>query len=253
VQAIHLNGSQSDTHNRRIYIHCDKDSKPFRTRNGDSKSVTLSRRDYILEHTRLRPAPAVPELQLYLAEEIIPLWSSLDMEPGGEGTPPPFWAFAWAGGQALARYLLDRPHEVLGKRVLDFAAGSGICAIAAMKAGACEGTTVDIDPFSAEVIALNAVANGVRLTVRQCDLLQDEPPDIDLVIAGDVCYEELMAVRVLPWLRRVQAHGIRILIGDPGRAYFPMSDVMRLAEYDVPTSLDLEDSELKRTGVYTFR
>jgi predicted nicotinamide N-methyase len=195
----------------------------------------------------------VPELHLYVADEIIPLWSTLDAEVGGKGTPPPFWAFAWAGGQALARYVLDRPHVVIGKRVLDFAAGSGICAIAAMKAGASEGTAVDIDPFSAEAIALNAAANGVLLSVWQHDLVHDDPPDIDLMVAGDVCYEEPMAVRVLPWLRRVHGHGIHVLIGDPGRAYFPMTDVVRLAEYDVPTSLDLEDSEMKRTGVYTFQ
>jgi predicted nicotinamide N-methyase len=215
--------------------------------------MTSSRRDFIRQNTRPRPPPAVPELQVYQADEIIPLWCTLDAAAGGEGLPPPFWAFAWAGGQALSRYLLDRPDEIAGKTVLDFAAGSGICAVAAMKAGAAECTAVDIDPFSAEAIALNAAANAVHVTVCQRDLLDDDPPDVDLILAGDICYEEPMTARVLPWLRRVHAHGIRVLIGDPGRAYFPLAQVIRLAEYDVPTSRDLEDSELKRTGVYTFR
>jgi predicted nicotinamide N-methyase len=151
------------------------------------------------------------------------------------------------------RYLLDRPDEIAGKRVLDFAAGSGICAVAAMKAGAAEVTSVDIDPFSAEAIALNAAANAVHVTVWQHDLLDGDPPEVDLILAGDICYEELMVARVLPWLRRVHAHGIRVLVGDPGRTYFPMAEVVCLAEYDVSTSRDLEDTEMKCTGVYTFR
>jgi predicted nicotinamide N-methyase len=215
--------------------------------------MSTSRRDFILFHTRLRRPPAVPELQLYLSDEIIPLWRTLDAEPGRVGESLPFWAFAWAGGQALARYLLDRPAEVKGKRVLDFATGSGICALAAMQAGAAAAIAVDVDPYSAEAVALNAEANAVAVTVWQRDPLDDEPPSVDLVLAGDVCYEAPMAAHVLAWLRRAQVAGRRVLIADPGRAYFPRADFVRLAEHDIPTSRNLEDAPSKRTGVYTFR
>lgn len=164
----------------------------------------------------------------------------------------PFWAFVWAGGQALARYVIEFPNEVAGRRVLDFAAGSGICAIAAMQAGATQAIAVDIDPYSTEVSSLNAAANGVALTLWQADLLDDGPPDIDVVLAGDVCYEAPMATRVLAWLRVCQARGTRVLLGDPDRAYFPLAEMECLKEYDVPTSRDLEASEIKRTGVYMF-
>jgi predicted nicotinamide N-methyase len=215
--------------------------------------MPTSRRDFIRRHTRLRRPPAVSELQLYLADEIIPLWRVLDAEHGQGQESPPFWAFAWAGGQALARYLLDCPDEVRGKRVLDFAGGSGICALAAMKAGAAEATAVDIDPYSIEAVGLNAAANRVAVTAWQCDLLAKGPPQVDVVLAGDVCYEGPMAGRVLPWLRRVQASGVRVLLADPGRAYFPVAEFRVLAEYDIPTSRDLEDAESKLTGVYAFR
>jgi predicted nicotinamide N-methyase len=211
-----------------------------------------SRRDFILRNTRLRRPPAVPEIQLYIADEIIPLWRRLDATVEGRGVPPPFWAFVWAGGQALARYLLDEPHSVAGKRVLDFATGSGVCAIAAMKTGAAEVTAVDIDPFSIDVVALNAEVNGVPVTAWERDLLTGDPPHVDLILAGDVCYEAPMAARVLPWLQAAHEQGIIVLLGDPGRAYFPRQEAVCLAEYDVPTSRDLEDSESKHTGVYTF-
>jgi predicted nicotinamide N-methyase len=233
--------------------HPRRTSDPHFHRSGDSGIMQSSRRDFILRHTALRQPAAVPEIQLYLADEIIPLWRSLDATERSEGTPPPFWAFVWAGGQALARYLLDKPHEVAGKTILDFAAGSGICAIAAMKAGAAKVIAVDIDPFSVDVVALNAGANGVQVEVWERDLLSSDPPDVDLILAGDVCYEAPMAARVLPWLRTVHAHGIQVLLGDPGRAYFPRPEVVCLAEYDVPTSRDLEDAETKHTGVYRFR
>jgi predicted nicotinamide N-methyase len=215
--------------------------------------MPASRREFIRRHTRLRRPPAVSELQLYLADEIIPLWRRLDAEPGRKQESPPFWAFAWAGGQALARYLLDRPDEIRGKRVLDFAGGSGICALAAMTAGAAKATAVDIDPYSTEAVALNAAANRVAVTAWQCDLLDDGPPQVDVVLAGDVCYEAPMAGRVLPWLRNVQASGVRVLLADPGRDYFPEAEFRVLAEYDIPTPRDLEDAESKLTGVYAFR
>ncbi len=215
--------------------------------------MTASRRDFILLHTRLRPAPAVPELELYQADEIFPLWRTLDAEVDRLEGVPPFWAFAWAGGQALARYLLDRPAEVQGKRVIDFAAGSGICALAAMKAGAATVVAVDTDPYSIEVVGLNAEANALSVTVWQYDLLDEQPLIIDVVLAGDVCYEKPMAARVLPWLRSLHASGVRVLLADPGRAYFPVREFVLLAEYDIPTSRDLEDEVSKHTGVYTFR
>ena len=215
--------------------------------------MSTSRRDFVRRHTQLRQPPAVPELRLYLADEIFPLWRTLDVESGPGEESPPFWAFAWAGGQALARYLLDHPAEVRGKRVLDFAAGSGICALAAMKAGAAEAIAVDIDPYSVAAVVLNSEANRVPVTVRQEDLLDDGPLQVDLLVAGDVCYEEPMAARVLPWLRNVQASGVRVLLADPGRIYFPGAEFLSLAEYVIPTSRDLEDAESKRTGVYAFR
>ena len=211
-----------------------------------------SRRDFILRHTRLHCPPAVPELRLYLADEIFPLWQAIDAEFGQAQESPPFWAFAWAGGQALARYLLDRTQAVRGKRVLDFAAGSGICALAAMKAGAANAIAVDVDPFSTEIVALNAELNVLQVTAWRRNLLDDELPAVDAVLAGDVCYEEPMAARVLPWLRRVRESGLAVLLADPGRAYFPAAEFLPLAEYDIPTPRDLEDAEVKRTGVYTF-
>ncbi len=194
----------------------------------------------------------MPELRLYLADEIFPLWRTLDAESGEVEASLPFWAFAWAGGQTVARYLLDRPTGVKGMRVLDLAAGSGISALAAAKAGASESIAVDVDPYSTEVVALNACANSLQITAWRRDLLDSEPPDVDLVVAGDVCYEQPMAARVLPWLRRVHTSGIPVLLADPGRAYFPRAEFRALAEYDIPTSRDLEDAEVKRTGVYEF-
>src|SRR5690606_2681386 len=137
------------------------------------------------------------------------------------GLPPPFWAFAWAGGQGLARWLLDHPREAAGKRVLDFAAGSGLVGIAAMKAGAATVLCADIDPFCAAAVSLNARANDVRLDFTAEDLLDAPPPEVDLICAGDVCYEKPMTGRVLDWLARARANGTRVLIGDPGRSYFP--------------------------------
>ena len=166
--------------------------------------------------------------------------------------PPPFWAFAWAGGQALARYLLDHPAEVKGLRVLDFASGSGLVAIAAMTAGAASALACDIDPFCAAAIAANAEANGVEIAFTGADLLAADPPEADVVCAGDVCYEMPMAGRVLAWLGAAQARGARILIGDPGRTYFRREGLERLAEYAVPVTRELEDREIKRTGVWTF-
>ena len=208
------------------------------------------RRAFILEHTRLQRPPHTPELQLRLADEITPIWRMTEEELGEIGLPPPFWAFAWAGGQALARYLLDHPEAVAGERVVDFASGSGIVAIAAMKAGAAGVLAADIDAFCGAALSLNAEANGVIAGFTDRDLLDAPPPAVDLIVAGDICYEKPLAERVMTWLRAARAAGAEVLIGDPGRTYFPKTGLEQLAEYQVPTTRELEDMEVKRTRVW---
>lgn len=210
------------------------------------------RHAFVSRHTRPRRPPHVPEVRLYLADRIEPLWRAVEEERGERGAPPPFWAFAWAGGQAVARYLLDHPAEVAGARVVDLATGSGLCAIAAMKAGAAGALAADVDPLSEAAVALNAQANGVRVAFTGRDLLDADPPDADLILAGDVCYEQPLAARVLAWLRAAHGRGTRVLIGDPGRAYFPRAGLIRLANYQAPTTRELEDAEVKQAGVFTF-
>lgn len=207
---------------------------------------------FIAANTRLQPVPHAPEISLHLADEVTPIWRLTEEELGELGLPPPFWAFAWAGGQALARYLLDHPQEVAGKRVLDFAAGSGLVGIAAMKAGAASVLCADIDPFCAAAVAANAAANGVAPEFTAEDLLDDPPPPVDVIWAGDVCYEKPMTDRVLAWLAQAKASGARVLIGDPGRTYFPREGLTFLAEYRVPTSRELEDLEIKRSSVWAL-
>jgi predicted nicotinamide N-methyase len=209
-------------------------------------------RGFILANTRLQTPPHTPELSLYLADEVTPIWRLTEDELGKLGLPPPFWAFAWAGGQAVARYLLDHPGEAAGKRVLDFATGSGLVAIAAMLAGARQTLGADIDPFCAAAVALNARANGVAVAFTGRDLLDAPPPAADLITAGDICYEQPLAERVLDWLKAAHIAGTRVLIGDPGRSYFPRQGLVKLAEYQVETTRELEDFAVKRTGVYTF-
>lgn len=197
---------------------------------------------FILEHTSLASTPLVPEIRLHLATEITPLWQATERWLAERGVPPPFWAFSWAGGQALARFVLDRPALVRGRRVLDFASGSGLVAIAAAKAGAADVLAADIDPFAVEAIALNARENGVAVCATAADLLASEPRllERDVVLAGDVCYEAPFAARALTWLRALAASGAEVLLGDPGRAYAPREGVEALARYVVPTPLDLE-------------
>ena len=217
-----------------------------------SAGLIADRRAFILDNTRLQHPPHAPEITLHLADEVTPLWRLTEEELGRIGLPPPFWAFAWAGGQAIARYLLDNPGEATGKRVIDFATGSGLVAIAAMKAGAAEVLGSDIDDFCEAAVALNAAANSVAVAFTDRDLLDAAPPPVDLITAGDICYEKPMAERVLTWLRLAHAAGTRVLIGDPGRSYFPKDGLVRLAYYQVETSRELEDYAVKRTGVWTF-
>lgn len=206
---------------------------------------------FIRTHTRLLPVPHAPEIVLYVADEATPLWSKTEEELGEIGLPPPFWAFAWAGGQALARHLLDRPHLVAGFRVLDFASGSGLAGIAAAMAGAARVGATDVDPFAASAIALNAAANGVTVEVTLDDVIGTDE-GWDVVLAGDVFYERDMAARVSGWLGKLAGRGAVVLVGDPGRSYLPRDRLQALATYTVATTRELEDSEVKRTVVWQF-
>jgi predicted nicotinamide N-methyase len=211
------------------------------------------RRRFILENTRLQRPPHTPELALHLADEVTPIWKLTEEALQEIGLPPPFWAFAWAGGQALARYLLDNPHAVAGRRVLDFASGSGIVGVAAMQAGAADVLCADIDPFCGAALALNAEANGVACGFTGVDLLDAPAPAwAQVIVAGDICYEKPLAERVMAWLAQARAAGATVLIGDPGRSYFPRTGLTKLAEYQVPTTRELEDFAVKRTGVWTL-
>jgi predicted nicotinamide N-methyase len=212
---------------------------------------------FIRAKTQLTHPPLVPELKLHLATDAVSLWLMTEAEMETEGLPPPFWAFAWAGGQALARFIIDTPETVGGKRVLDLAAGSGIAGLAALWASAAHVTANEIDAHACAAIALNAEANGLDggLEIIRRDML-DEPvlandggPLWDVVLAGDVCYERPMAERVLAWLTRHANAGALVLIGDPGRAYLPRSGLQEVGCYPVPTPLDLEDQEIRDTGV----
>jgi predicted nicotinamide N-methyase len=211
------------------------------------------RRRFILENTTLETPPHTPELRLHLASEVTPIWKMTEEALSEMGLPPPFWAFAWAGGQALARYVLDHPQIVAGKAVVDFASGSGIVGIAAMKAGAARVLAADIDPFCGPAIALNAAANGVTLEVTDRDLLDEAAPAwAEVILAGDICYEKPLAAKVMAWLKTATARGAAVLIGDPGRSYFPRQGLVKLAEYQVPTTRELEDLEVKKTAVWAL-
>jgi predicted nicotinamide N-methyase len=205
---------------------------------------------FIRANTRLTAPPLLPELRLYLADEPFGLWERVEAQAGQPELPVPFWAFPWAGGIALARYLLDHPEEVAGRTVLDLAAGSGLVAIAAARAGAAAVTASEIDPLALAVIALNAAANGVTLAVAPGDLLGGGARGADLVVAGDACYEKLLAQRVLSFLGRAQAGGARGLVGDPGRAFLPRAGLEAIARYDVPAWPGLEDARIKPTTVW---
>ena len=213
--------------------------------------MIADRTAFIRAETRLRPVPHAPELRLHVADEATELWQRTEEELGEIGLAPPFWAFAWAGGQALARYVLDHPDTVGGRRVLDFASGSGLVAIASAKAGAAAVTACDVDPFAVAAIGLNAEANGVAVTPVLADLVgQDQ--GWDTVLAGDICYERDLAERVTDWLFALHRRGATVLIGDPGRSYLPRGRLRRLAQYEVPVTRALEDSEVKRTSVWRF-
>ncbi len=206
---------------------------------------------FIRANTRLLAVPHAPEIALHLADEATALWEKTEEQLGEIGLPPPFWAFAWAGGQALARYVLDNPELVAGRRVLDFASGSGLVAIAAAMAGAAQVEASEIDGFAIDAIAINAQVNNVAIAPRAGDIVgADEGWDV--VLAGDVSYERDMAQRVTDWLQGLAGRGATVLIGDPGRSYLARERLTPVAEYRVPVTRALEDSEIKKTQVWRF-
>ena len=204
--------------------------------------------------TTLSPVVLVPEIRLYQASEPMSVWQHTEQATGRTGLDPPFWAFAWAGGQALARYLLDHPGAVTGRHVIDVASGSGLVAIAAVLAGAAGVTAYDIDPLAATAITANAEANGVAIPAVCTDVLSGLPPDgTDLVLVADAFYERDLAAQVLRFAERSQARGAAVLAGDFGRAYLPRARLVPLASYDVPGLGALEDADVKCTTVWTLR
>ena len=206
----------------------------------------MTPQDFIKANAVLSRAPLVPEIALYLASEVVPLWRATEDELAKIGLPPPYWAFAWAGGQALARYLLDHPDLVIGKRVLDFGSGSGLVALAAAKAGAAHVVAADIDPFAIAAIARNAAVNNVNVeTISENVIGTDDR--FDLILVGDMCYERPLAEKLMAWLQTARAD---VLLGDPGRSYFPKTGLTQLATYAVPTTRELEDREIRQTGVW---
>lgn len=204
---------------------------------------------FIRAQTILARPPLVPEIQLHLATEITPIWEATEETLAANGLPPPYWAFAWPGGQALTRFLLDHPEWVRGKQVLDFAAGSGLSGIGAALAGAEKVEAAEIDAFAAAAIELNAAANNAAVEVVMEDLV-GKAGCWDLVLAGDVCYERPMAERVIAWFRVLAGQGVTVLMGDPGRAYLPAQGLVEVARYDVATTKELEDRELRQTVVW---
>jgi predicted nicotinamide N-methyase len=231
---------------------------------------TLNAGDFIRANTSVMAPPLVPEVRLHLAHEAVPLWQKTEEELGAMGLPPPFWAFAWAGGQALARHVLDHPQLVRGRRVIDLASGSGLVGLAALKAGATHVLAADIDRFAVAAIGLNAELNGwlmrysspheeegpsrsEGLTVTCDDLLRLPPPACDVILVGDLFYEKDLAARVIGWLTVAEGRETMTFIGDPSRSYLPREKLEKLAEYHVPVTRELEDAEIKRTAVWRLK
>jgi len=207
---------------------------------------------FVTENTVPTQALLVPEITLHLASEVTPLWHATEETMAQNGLPPPYWAFAWPGGQTFARLLLDRPELARGRSVLDFASGCGIAAIAAAKCGAARIVATEIDSFAVAALNLNSALNGVTFEIVEGDILADPPANWDLILAGDVCYERPMAERTLAWLDKAVAQGAQVLIADPGRAYLPKSGLTEMARHDVPTSLDLENRKIMTTVIYRY-
>ena len=211
------------------------------------------RRAFVARHTRLRSVPGVEAVRLHLADDAVPVWQATEAATGVAGAPIPFWAFAWSGGLALVRYLEEHPELVRGKVVLDFATGSGLVAIVAARAGASRVIAVDIDPLAEAAAAMNAKANGVKLEYLARDLLDEDPPDVDVLLAGDTWYEGPFAERVHPWLLAAAAQGARVLVGDPDRIYRPADGFKEVAAYEVETTTQLEDRAVVTSRVFAVR
>ncbi|MEO5965340.1 MAG: 50S ribosomal protein L11 methyltransferase [Candidatus Limnocylindrales bacterium] len=213
------------------------------------------RRSFVARHTRLRDVDGVEGIRLYLADDVEAVWRATEVALGIDGAPIPFWAFAWAGGLALARWVSEHPDSVRGREVLDFATGSGLVAIAAARAGAAFVTASDIDPFAEAAFEMNIRANGVHARYVRHDLLDEEPPPADVLLAADTWYEGPLAERVLPWLRAAAARGTRVIVGDPGRRYLPpvaTAGLVELACYDVRTTTTLEDRPVVQSRVFAL-
>jgi predicted nicotinamide N-methyase len=210
------------------------------------------RTEFIRANTAIMAPPHVPEIRLHLADEAHDLWHRTEEELQEIGLEPPFWAFAWAGGQGLARYVLDHPERVKDRRVVDFASGSGLVAIAAARAGAASVTANDIDPFCETAVGMNAGLNGVAISYDGRDLVGDTALDADVVLAGDVFFDREMSAAVVPWFEILAARGTAVLVGDPGRSYLPRERLFPLAAYEVPVTRALEDAEVKKTSVWRF-
>jgi predicted nicotinamide N-methyase len=233
----------------------DRRNEPTLLADIDGTGSGLSRLDpaeFILANTRVEPVPTIPEIRLHTAHEATGLWRLGEPNADGSDPPPPYWAFPWAGGLALARHILDRPETVAGRRVLDLGAGSGLVAIAAAKAGAARVIAAEIDAYALAAIDLNAAANGVAAAVEAGDLIAGPPPEVDLVLVGDLFYERELAERVTPFLDRCLAAGIAVLIGDPRRAYLPYARLRLIAEYPVPDVGDVESVAINPSAVFEF-
>jgi predicted nicotinamide N-methyase len=207
---------------------------------------------FIRANTVVAAPPLVPEIRLHLATEITPLWQATEATLGREQLPPPYWAFAWAGGQALARHVLDHPELVRGKQVLDFGAGSGLLALAAAKAGAASAAAAEIDAFALAAVAANAALNRLTVAVERADIIGRRPVPWQVVLVGDMCYERPLAERLTAWLRSLVQDGVLVLLGDPGRNYLPKEGLSEIARYTVPTPLDLEDRVTRDGVVWQF-
>ncbi len=212
--------------------------------------MARSARSFVLRHTRLRPVAGLEEIRLHLADEALSLWHATQVETGDADAPLPYWGFAWGGGLAIARYLGEHPERVAGRRVFDLGSGSGLCAVAAARAGASSVTAADIDPFAVAATALNAGANGVRVSVVHGDPLEGPTPDAEVLLAGDCWYEGGLADRATRWLERARAAGVDVLVGDPGRRYLPADRLVEIATYEVRTTTELEDMDRKQASVY---
>jgi predicted nicotinamide N-methyase len=204
---------------------------------------------FVLDNTVPAAPSLVPELRLHIATEVTPLWHATEASLERSQLPPPYWAFAWPGGQAIARHILDHPDLVAGKTVVDFGAGSGLVAIAAKKAGAKRAVAAEIDAFALAAMRLNAELNQAAIEIESADIIGDDR-GWDIVLIGDMCYERPLADRLVPWLRTLAQRGATVLVGDPGRAYLPKDGLTRIAEYAVPTSLDLEDRTIRETVIW---